>query len=78
MNWDEVTEVEMAPKTRGDMVLYGKNKRMKIPGTELWSDKEEKLGMEFFYAQIDGREIETKRTTRAIFQTSKNTRIKRT
>ena len=76
MDWDEVEKIEVAPKEGGDMVLHGKDKRMAIPGTTLWSGKEKERMIEFFNAEVKKREIKTERTKRAAFQMSKNTKTR--
>ncbi len=76
INWDEVETLEIFPKKGCDMVLHGNNKRLAIPGTMLWAKQDEKQMIEFFDAQIKSRKIEIKRTQRAAFQMSKNTKVK--
>jgi hypothetical protein len=75
MNWDEVEWIEF-DSNRYVMVLHGRGKRLSIVGPEQWRMREtDYTPYEMLMAQIEQRQIETRRDNRAWFKlSSRNTR----
>lgn len=79
MNWDEIERIEIQPGHggMGDMVLHGQDKRLAIPGINLWSGESKEQMIKLFNSQIETLGITKETTVRAGLQLSKNTRLRR-
>jgi len=75
ISWQEIRSVEAA-QGGGALVFVGPNKQLVLMGLSYWSGKDKALLIELVMAQIRTRRLEPKVTRKALFRTSKNTRIR--
>lgn len=77
MKWEEIEYIEIDQQFN-NMAFFGDNKTLNVIGSTGWSDKEAKRETGTFIAeQIKNLGIEIKRTQKAMFRISKNTKIEK-
>jgi hypothetical protein len=76
MEWGEIYMIEQDP-TGGWMILYGKNKRLAIPGPLTWVGKQKEILYLFFQHKIAEHEIKMVESIWANFKIfNKNTKLR--
>lgn len=75
MKWEEVDYIEI-DKQMGNVVFFGKNQVLQTIGPAGWDSKKEKLEMiNFLFGELKNRAIEIRQTEKAMFRSSKNTKL---
>lgn len=74
IKWDEVQYIEI-DKQGGNMVAVGKNKRLAMNGPTSWSGKDKMEMRKLIGAQIEKYGIQVRQTEKAMFRSSRNTRV---
>jgi hypothetical protein len=74
IKWDEVSRIEIDSQG-GNVVFCGENKRLAAVGPMYWSGKDKMEMLKLVGAQAKQRSIETEQTEKAMFRSSKNTKV---
>lgn len=76
INWDEVERVEI-DHGLNQFVLYGKGKRMTVPGPAFWRAADKRNAIHAMFAHMDSRGIPFDYRNRAYFALPKGVRVRR-
>ena len=75
IEWDEVTQIQV-DRGGGNMVFFGKDKRLATIGPTFWSGKDKLEMLILADEQIKKHGVETQVTNKAMFRLSKGTKIR--
>jgi hypothetical protein len=72
MFWDDINEIL---SSQGIIVLVGENKQLTITDLEHWSGSNKAEAIEFYWNQIEKRNIQVHQSAKALFKGSNNTNV---
>ena len=75
IRWVEITEIEM-DSSDGHLVFCGRDRRLSMIGPKFWTGKDTERMKRLFSAQIAAHGFEVKKTQKAMWRRSRNTKIK--